>query len=867
MINIPQGIKLNFIWVLLKETLKKIIILAVIPFAFFACDAVKRVNSNELLLTKNSFVVNGKPTKTETLSKLSFQNVNSTVFGIPVRLHIYNLARPNKDSIVEAWLDKKPKRRKRLEQKFSKKQVNQIKKSAIGFNRWLKKTGEAPEILDSLKINKTKLNLQRYYFSKGWFDRSVSYTVDTIGQKRATLKFNITTGNPHLIDAVRSQIETPVLDSMYNTFKSNSFVKKGEQFDILNFEKERQRITEQFRNSGVYHFTQDYVRYENDTIGKDHLVDVSLNIQNRLIRTQDSTTQSPFKVYKIKAVNIFTDASFENRSQGEATKTAIYKGFNFYNFEDLKYKPKAIARAVLINKGEVYSDVTRSQTYRYLNELNTFKYPNIEYVEHAEDTTLTANIFLNPKKRYGLGFDFDVSQSNIQKIGLAFSSSVLIRNVFKGAETLQISALGAVGASKDGAKSEDRFFDINEIGADIKLNIPRVFFPLNTEKIIPKFMSPTTELGAGFTGQKNIGLDKQTFNGRLRYNWFPKKNVTNTLDLINLQFVRNLNPGNYFSVYQNSFNRLESIALNSYPTPAEYLVENEDGTNRLNINRADDFIALSSSDNSFLANAPQDFQTVVNIRDRKNRLTQNNLILASSFNVVKDNRANVFDTDFSIFRFKLELAGNVLNATSNWFDLNQNQNGEYEINGVAFSQFAKTEIDYIKLWDLGRSNVLAMRTFFGIAVPLGNSTSIPFLKSFFAGGANDNRAWTAYNLGPGRSDNNNEFNEANLKFAMSLEHRYNLFGNLNGAFFIDAGNIWNVLDDVEDPKATFDSFRSLEDIAVGAGLGLRYDFDFFILRLDIGFKAYNPRLPKNNRWLQDFNFSNAVYNIGINYPF
>ena len=160
-----------------------------------------------------------------------------------------------------------------------------------------------------------------------------------------------------------------------------------------------------------------------------------------------------------------------------------------------------------------------------------------------------------------------------------------------------------------------------------------------------------------------------------------------------------------------------------------------------------------------------------------------------------------------------------------------------------------------------------MRTFIGIAIPIGNSSTIPFSKSFFAGGSNDNRAWTAYNLGPGRSDNNNEFNEANFKLAFSLEHRYKLFGKLNGAFFIDAGNIWNVLDDVEDPKAIFNSFESLNDIAIGSGIGLRYDFDFFILRFDTGFKTYNPTYQKNQRWFKDFNFSNAVYNIGINYPF
>jgi outer membrane protein assembly factor BamA len=371
----------------------------------------------------------------------------------------------------------------------------------------------------------------------------------------------------------------------------------------------------------------------------------------------------------------------------------------------------------------------------------------------------------------------------------------------------------------------------------------------------------------GFTGQKNIGLDKQTFNGRLRYNWFPKKNTTNTFDLLNLQYVRNLNPGNYFNVYQNSFNRLGTIAITSYPTPDEYLIQNSDGTNQLNINRADDFMTLVNADANFQSSNSNDYRTVRNIRERKNRLIQDNLILASNFNLIKDKRENAFDTDFSIFRLRLELAGNLLNAASDLIGLDKNENGEFEINNVAFSQYVKTELDYIKLWDLGRDNVLALRTFAGVALPLGNAATIPFSKSFFAGGSNDNRAWTAYNLGPGRSDNNNEFNEANLKIAFSLEHRYKLFGKLNGAFFIDAGNIWNVLDDVKDPKAIFTGFKSLEDIAVGAGIGLRYDFDFFILRFDTGFKAYNPTYSMSNRWFRDFNFSNVVYNIGLNYPF
>ena len=850
----------------MKETLKKIIAGCILITFFTACNVVKRVGPTDYLLTENSFFVNGQKRKTEALSKLSFQKKNTQLFGIPLQLHIYNLARPNRDSLFEFWLHKKPKREKKLISRLSKKQLDQLKASSIGINQWLKKTGEKPNLLDSLKINKTITNLERYYFSNGWFDRKIDFKVDTIGSKKAKLTFEINTGDPYHIGSISEKIESPVIDSLYKNLKSSSKLKKGDQFLISNFEEERSRLTTAFRNLGAFHFTQDYIRFENDTIGTEKKVDVTVQIQNRIIRNDDSIVRVPFQTYTIKDVNIFTDSTFENRSK-TINDSVNFDNYNVYAYEKLNYKPGALTNAILIAKGSLFKDLDRSRTYRYLNELRTFKYPNIEYKENDGDSTLTANIYLIPKKKYGIGFDVNVSQSNIQKVGLSFSSGVVIRNFFKGAETFEVSLLGAVGASKDGAKTGQKFFDINELGADIKLNIPRLFFPFKTEKIIPKYMSPSTRISTGFTGQTNIGLDKQTFNGVLSYKWFASKKVTNTLDLINFQFVRNLNPENYFSVYQNSFSRLDNIAVESYNTPSSFITTNSGGQPELMISMADEFINLVSADNNFQNSNPNDFQTVRNIKERKNRLTQNNFILASNFNYVRNSKENAFDTNFSIFRLKFEFAGNLLYNFSELLDLKNNTDGAYEVNGVPFSQYIKTEVDQIKLWDLGGSNVLALRSFFGIAIPFNNASSIPFSKSFFAGGSNDNRAWTAYDLGPGTSDNNNEFNEANMKLAFSFEYRFKLFGKMNGAFFTDAGNIWNVLDDVTDQKATFNNIESLKDLAVGAGFGFRYDFDFFILRLDTGFKAYDPTYGNSNRWLNDFNFSNAVYNIGINYPF
>ena len=309
---------------MLKQTRKKIITLSVGVLLFTSCDAVKRVKKNEFLLTKNSFIVNGKKNKSETISKLSFQKTNSTILGIPLRLHIYNMARENKDSIFDSWLKKKPNRNRRYIKIFSQKQLDKIKKTSLGLNTWLKNTGEKPEIIDSLKINKTKINLERYYFSKGWFDRIINFNIDTIQRQRATLEYKIQTGDPHKIGTFSSEIETSILDSIFRQSKVKSFIKKGNQFNISDFEKERERVNDNFRNLGIYHFSQDYISFENDTIGKSLEVDVKMKIANRIVRNGDSLSQKPFKAYKIKDVNIYTDKSTENRSQLDLKKIVTY---------------------------------------------------------------------------------------------------------------------------------------------------------------------------------------------------------------------------------------------------------------------------------------------------------------------------------------------------------------------------------------------------------------------------------------------------------------------------------------------------------------------------------------------------------------
>lgn len=772
---------------------------------------------------------------------------------------------PDSDSILDAKLEQKLKEQSFSEKVLSKKQVRKWFEYKKSFHNTWRNIGEPPTIYDEQKTNRSIDRLKAYYINNGWFNPELSYDFLEVDEKKAKVKYTVKTGPAYILDSISTKIASPKIDSTYQTFDDETFIRKGDQYRTKNFEFEQDRITTNLRNSGFYHFNQDYILFEIDTIGTNKKVNVEIQIQDRVIRREDSIIRKPFNIYTIKEVNIFTDDSYANRLRIPKDSTN-YNGFNLLSFDRLKYNPKAITDAVFISPNQIFKDIDRTRTYKHISDLRTFKYPSIEYIE-ADSTNLVANIFLKPRKKYSVGFDFDVTQSNIQTLGFSFSGSLLARNVFKGAEILEFSAIGSIGASKDASDSKDQFFDINEVGADLNLTIPRLFSPFNTEKIIPKYMSPSTRISIGATGQTNIGLDKRTLTGIFNYKWEPSNTVTNRMDLFNIQYVRNLNTDNYFNVYQNSFSRLEDIALNTYDTPASFIISDNEGDESLDINQADNFIALLLNDSDFNNSNPDDYQTVNNINERKDRLTENNLIFASNFNYVKDKRENLFDDDFSILRLKLELAGNTFATVSKLLNLDKNNDDRFEVFNVAYSQYVKPEIEYIKHWHFGGQKVLAMRNFAGFAIPYGNSTSIPFSKSFYAGGANDNRAWTAYNLGPGSSSSSNEFNEANLKLAVSMEYRYNMFGDLNGAFFIDAGNIWNALDDNEDEDANFKGFESLLDTAVGAGFGLRYDFDFFILRFDIGLKAHDPSLDNQGKWFRKFNFKNAVYNVGINYPF
>jgi len=836
-----------------KHRLTKILLFIILNPLFIGCNISKNIEKGKLILKSNEIIVNGNKISKDSLSPLLTQNKNNYFLGFPFYAYLNESSKKNIDSTFNSWLEKNKKRKLKLINVFSQKQINQIRKYKTDFNQWKIKNGEKLELIDSTKTKISIENLKSFYKNNGYFNSEIKTKMifNLKNNNYGKVVYNIDLGNQYYLDSIKTNIKSKVLDSIYKKNKSYSLLKKNNPFNTLDFESERNRLNKLFKNSGVYNFQINSISFElkMDTTAIDLSIPVTINI----LDNKSNNDLLNYKLHYIKKINVYTNG-IEKLKNNDLKKFISYDGITIYSIGDLRYKPGNLAKLIAIKKDSLYSDLIRSKTINQLNDFENFQYPSISYnYLNNSNSELEANILLVPKKKFSLGFGIDLKHSNIEDIGLAFQSSLTSRNVFKGGEKLEFTSRGTIGKSANTI--------ISEFGVDIRFKFPRFFSPFKFKKIENLNKKPITYIGIGTSKQTNIGLDRQNFKFDINYDWINKKNKKINLGLVNIELVNNKNSVNYFNIYSNSFNTINSIAIKNNANNSYF-----NSANELIIPSGIDSFINEVTSKSFLLNN-EDYNNVSYINDRRNRLTSNNLIIGSSLSITKNNRKSIYDKNFSQTIFKLELVGSLTDFLANQFNADLDQFGNNKILGLAYSQYIKTEFSYTNNWLINSNSLIAFRGYFGIAVPFGNSNSIPFSKSFFAGGSNDNRAWEVYRLGPGSSGAISEFNEANMKIAMSIEFRFNLIGKLDGALFTDFGNIWNVFDSTIDSKRTFDSLKDLDELAIGSGFGMRYNLGYFVLRLDMGLKTYNPVLETKDRWLTDFKLKKAVFNIGLNYPF
>lgn len=823
---------------LLKNNFIILIILLSITFSFSSCNSVKYVSENDLLLTKNTIIINNKKNVEDEITDYIIQRPNQLVFGIPFPLYFYNIGNENFEIDFEKWKTNHLNLYSFTTKVFSKKQTIGLFNFKKNTHKWWLTNGEEPVVFDSKKAKQTVNNLTNHFQQEGYFNVNANYKVNLLKNKKATVEYSVETDKPYTIDSIRTSITSTVLDSIYSLNKTASYLKKGAQFKYSYFINEQDRITNLFRNSGIYRFNKNAIIFDADTSNYKSKIDLIIN---------DSIANVPFKIQKIKNINIYTDYSY-NTKDNPIKDSLNYNGYLFLSQKKLRYNPKLLLNAIFLEPNSIYQDKTRELTRKNLRRLNNFRTVDIKYNE-LENDFLEASIYLTPLKKYLIGISTELTHSNIRQLGISTKLSFSNINIFQGSEILKFSVQGSFLDSKDAADNEN-LLNAWEIGADVSIELPRFFLPFKPDKFIPKNISPKTTFTIGSSLQKNIGLDKQKFTGIVDYTWESSKNKKHSFEVLNTQFIKNLNINSYFSIYTSEYDDLLEIKEEYFPTET---LSKENAIRFIETFIDDEFNNSNSSE----------YQTAKNIEARYDIITEDVLIPATAYTFTYNNSENYKDTDFSFFRARVVSSGNLTTLLAS----NTDENNSKLLFNTPIAQFIRTDLEYKKFWNFSSENILAFRTFIGIAFPFNNSNSIPFSRSYFIGGPNDLRAWKIYDLGPGTTKTGLEYNVGNLKFLSSLEYRFKIINSIKGAFFVDVGNIWDISNSqLNTTEANFKGFKSLQDIAIGSGFGLRYDLSFILLRLDLGFKTYEPYLTQN-KWFQHANFKNTVYNFGISYPF
>ncbi|PWG04626.1 translocation and assembly module lipoprotein TamL [Polaribacter aquimarinus] len=835
--------------------MKKLISFLFLIITLFSCNSTKHVAKDAHMLTQNYIYVDSVRDKSTELQKYILQKPNPRFLDLPFALYFHNIGNHNKPKTPTEWAKKNPRSYNLIKKIFSEKQSIAYAKSFISINNWFL-SYEGPEIINDRKVNNTKNNLWSYYKTKGYFKSKVTSKINRYNDKKATVEYYISRGKPTVLDTITLKIESPVLDSIYYSNNFKSLLKSGDQYNDNNFRNEASKVIKLYKNNGIYNFKESSLGFYVDSTRVDNKTNVDFIISGNRLEDENGTyVNKPYKVHKVKEINVYTDYSFSKKN--EVIKDSItYNGMNFLAFDKNRFNPKYLSESIFIKKNGIYKDTLRNLTRNHLKSLKNFKSTNIKFTEIlGSDTDLKMDILLSPIEKYTLGLETELTHSNIRNIGTSAKFSIANRNTFRGAELLKLSFLGSYFNSINGPGWE--------IGSDASIEIPRFVAPFGLRRLVPKRMSPRTLFSVGASFQKNIGLDRKTFTVLADYKWNYNTKKTIQIEAINLQYIQNLNVNRYFDIYSSEFKTLDDIAKTyddtvNPSTPNHPLSDNLDNQ----ASEAIKFMEKVSSNNSFRASNPQDYNTTVNILDRYKIITSDFLIPTLAYTFNYNSQTDFKDNNFSFFRLRIANSGNILGLISN----KTNSNNKKTFLDIPLAQYFKTDFEFKQFWDVGFSSVFGFRTFLGAIIPYNNS-DIPFIKSYFAGGSNDIRAWQTYELGPGSRNTGLEFNVGSLKFLTSVEYRFPVFSKLKGALFIDAGNIWDITNsEFVDDDAKFNGLKSLKNIAIGSGIGARLDFSFLILRFDVGFKTFEPYLS-GQKWFKNYNFKSAVYNIGINYPF
>lgn len=687
-----------------------------------------------------------------------------------------------------------------------------------GMSGWLRKIGEEPVIYDEYLKIKSNQQLTGYLHSKGFYSAHVK---DTLHYKRKKVRVNyhITTNEPIIIRSLSYIIHDKAIESIIMSDTPNSLVKIGGNFDTDMLQEERQRIEQLLKQKGYYNFNKQFVTYLADSTSNKTMVNLTLTIKKfQQVESNNVTTHKDHKKYQINRVFVYTD--FDPR-QALLLKEKYYSSFDtiydngiyFITKPFNKTKHKIVFQANFIREGSLYNINDVNSTYQHLNSLQIFKLINIQFSElysMANDSLAMGYLdcTIQLSKYFLQSYTLELQGTNSSgNIGVGGNVLYQHRSLFGGAEVVDFKINGSVETLNENIRNIDNTL---ELGSDITINIPKFLLPIFRAEEFSKKHSPKTQISIGYNYQDRPDYQRTIANFSYGYVWDVSKINRHVFRLVEINAVK----------------------LPFVTSDFKDYIENT---------------LLSSS-------------------------YENHVVSVTSYSYIFNNQDIKKNSNFNYFRLNTELSGNLLTAINNLSNATK-VDGSYQIFGIPYSQYFKTDIDFRYYQVINGTNNIVYRLFVGGAVPYNNSTTIPFEKQYFSGGANSIRAWNVRDLGPGSFSGDTISKYPNqtgdLKLEVNFEYRFKLFWILESALFLDAGNIWSIKEDNRE-GALFKKDEFYKEIAIGTGLGFRFDLSFVILRLDLGLKLRDPSLPSDQRWIvgnRRYGWDDLTFNIGIGYPF
>lgn len=816
----------------------------------------RKLKDGEYLLDKNKIITNNDKIDKDELKSVIKQRPNRKIFSV-VKFHL--MLHNTMDSAKVAKREVKKIARKN--KKIKRKNVRKIRKekdtlaykTPENFETFGEKVlysiGEPPVVLDETASEKTANQLHIYLIRKGFFNNTVRDSVKYIDRwfkrKRAETFYIIEASNPYKINSVEIVSEDIKLTEKINLVSSKSLLKTNAIFDVDIMDDERERIATYLVNNGYYGFNKNYIKYYVDSsVGKEQVsIKLSIDLYRKKLINSDSIISTIHKQYHVSRINF---SYIQDKTSSEESQYS-YQGVDFIVRGRNNINSSLFYSCLFMKPGDLYSKRKQQQTFRKLSSLGVFKTVNIITELDSVQNQLVMNIKLEGDKIKDVKFEWNGTTSG-SNFGLEGTVEYNMKNVFRGAETLHFGLSGALESQplivNDNTNDNTNIpiesfskissaFNTIEFGPEVSLTLPTLLF--FDSKKYPNISNTKTVFTASLNYQRRLNKEKLDFERGIQevgfgYSWNVKNKFVHRFDPISLSAVE-VNKSQEFNDRINSLN--------------------------------DKLLAAS-------------FQNHI-ISSTHYRFVYNDLEKAAK------SRSRLY------YDASIESSGNILNTfykvTGKTKDPVTNS---FEMIGIPFSQYLKTQQDLRLYYKVNDKSSFVVRFVGGVGVPLENSrAALPFEKSFFAGGTDKTRAWKARSIGPG------SFRDSILIFDKigeillegNMEYRFDLLGFLDGALFVDAGNIWLMKEDSLRPGSNFKSSTFAGQIAIGAGFGIRVDLDFFLIRLDVAYPLKNPSLIEGERWFfqpkdEYNNYLNTLsnpssapklytpqFNIGIGYPF